>query len=84
MTAKSAKDIDKLNFEQAIFEMEGIVSKLESGEAGLEEATELYMRGQQLQEICNAKLSSARLQVEKINVAKGGALSLETFNREEG
>jgi exodeoxyribonuclease VII small subunit len=83
MTEKKLKDINGLNFEQALGELEDIVSSLESGEAGLDEAMAIYARGQQLRDVCNAKLASARLQVEKIQNDKGGNISVAAFNPAE-
>lgn len=84
MTQKTATDLNKLNFEQALLELEQIVSKLESGEAGLDEAMEIYQRGQQLKDYCAEKLSAAKLQVEKINLDPNGTnTGLSPFNSNE-
>jgi exodeoxyribonuclease VII small subunit len=80
MTAKNANDLSNLNFEQAMSQLEEIVSTLESGEAGLDEAMEIYSQGQKLKELCSAKLAKARLQVEKINSDKSGDISISAFN----
>jgi len=80
MTAKNVHDITKLNFEQALSQLEEIVSTLESGEAGLDEAMEIYAKGQQLKELCSAKLAKSRLQVEKINSDKDDNISISGFN----
>ena len=56
--------MDKKNtFEQAITELEDIVSKLEKGEDGLEESLALFEKGTSLAERCNKLLSEAEQKV---------------------
>ena len=71
-------DIAGLSFEQALAELEKIVSELESGQAPLESSIEVYERGAALKAHCEARLEAARLRVEKIVVGAGGATSAET------
>jgi exodeoxyribonuclease VII small subunit len=73
MVETAAENIANLTFEQALAELEDIVSKLESGQAPLEESIELYERGAQLKAHCEARLEAARLKVEKIVVGRDGA-----------
>jgi exodeoxyribonuclease VII small subunit len=70
-------DIAALSFEQALAELEKIVSELESGQAPLERSIEVYERGAALKSHCEARLEAARLRVEKIVVGAGGATSAE-------
>ncbi|ALL13941.1 exodeoxyribonuclease VII small subunit [Caulobacter henricii] len=70
-------DLGGLSFEQALAELEGIVSKLESGQAPLEQSIDLYERGAALKAHCEKKLEAARLKVEKIVLGQGGAVSAE-------
>ena len=65
-------DIAAMSFEQALAELETIVRALESGQAPLEQSIEQYERGAALKTHCEAKLSAARLKVEKIVVGAGG------------
>jgi len=81
MTTKKTADINKLSFEQALSELEDIVSTLEMGEADLDKAMEVYSRGQLLKEHCSKKLASSRLQVERINAENGKNLSISPFNQ---
>lgn len=71
-------DLGGLSFEQALAELEGIVSKLESGQAPLEQSIDLYERGASLKAHCEKKLEAARLKVEKIVLGQGGAVSAES------
>lgn len=62
----SDKPIKDLSFEEALEELEGIVEKLEAGDAPLEQSITIYQRGAQLKAHCEAKLKNAQLKVEKI------------------
>ena len=59
-------DINGLTFEKALAELEGIVQKLETGTAELEESIELYERGASLKAHCEGKLKAAQEKIEKI------------------
>ncbi len=75
MTA-APTDISALSFEQALAELETIVSELESGQAPLERSIGIYERGAALKALCEKRLEEARLRVEKI-VMQGGQASAE-------
>jgi len=68
----------ELSFEDALKQLEKIVSELESGQAPLEKSLELYQRGAELKALCEARLEAARLQVEKISLNKSGAVESVT------
>ncbi|MBX9615461.1 MAG: exodeoxyribonuclease VII small subunit [Brevundimonas sp.] len=61
-----------LSFEDALSRLEAIVSRLESGQAPLEESITLYEEGARLKGHCEARLKSAQLRVEKIVVGTDG------------
>lgn len=67
-----ADDIAGLSFEEALAQLEKIVSELESGQAPLEQSIALYERGARLKAHCEKRLDDARLRVEKIVVGQGG------------
>jgi exodeoxyribonuclease VII small subunit len=58
--------VDKLDYEQAFEELEGIVAALESGEHPLEEALSLFERGQELYQRCTGLLDKAELKVQQL------------------
>jgi exodeoxyribonuclease VII small subunit len=64
-------------FEEARVELEGIVARLESGDAGLEEAIALWERGEALYRMCLAKLDAAqgRIDVLAEEAARGSGES---------
>lgn len=74
--AANPKNITDLSFEDALKELEGIVRRLETGEASLEQAISDYERGMQLKSLCQQKLESAKLKVDKIVKQAEGQLAL--------
>jgi len=64
--------IAELSFEAALRRLEEIVRKLESGEASLDEAIELYSEGDRLKQQCEARLHAAQAKIEKIQLGRNG------------
>jgi exodeoxyribonuclease VII small subunit len=62
-----------LSFEDALSRLETIVSRLESGQAPLEESIILYEEGARLKVHCENRLKAAQLRVEKIVVGADGS-----------
>ena len=62
-----------LSFEDALSRLETIVSRLESGQAPLEESISLYEQGAKLKQQCEARLKAAQLRVDKIVVGADGS-----------
>lgn len=65
-------DINTLSFEDALRELEATVSRLEAGDATLDESIQLYERGARLREHCEQRLRDAEERVEKITLAANG------------
>jgi exodeoxyribonuclease VII small subunit len=55
------------SFEEAQRELEQIVQRLESGQAGVEEAIDLAERGEQLYRLCAGKLEAAEGRVDELS-----------------
>ncbi len=72
MTAKPANDIAGLKFEQAMAELESIVSRLERGDIPLEDSITAYERGEALKKHCDQLLKSAEMRIEKITLGADG------------
>jgi len=53
-------------FEEAQAELEQIVSRLEQGQASLDEALALWERGEKLYAACRAQLDSAQGKIEEL------------------
>ena len=64
--SNSLADISSLGYEDAIRELETIISGLESSQPSLEEALALYERGQALAQHCAALLDRAELRVRQL------------------
>lgn len=64
--------IAELSFEDALKELERIVARLESGEATLQEAIDLYERGDRLKRQCAARLDAAQARIEAIRTDADG------------
>ena len=74
------ESIKEMTFENALNELESIVSKLERGEVTLEESIAIYERGAKLKSHCEGKLKDAQLKVEKIVLDKDGKSETVPFN----
>lgn len=84
MSAQAAakEPVDKMSFEDALGELETIVSALESGKAPLEDSIQAYERGIALKKHCEKKLGEAQEKIEKISIGSDGSLKAEPFNPE--
>lgn len=72
---KIPDDIAALSFEDALKELEKIVSELEQGKVELEKSIEIYERGTALKAHCESKLKDAQTRIDKIVVDAGGNVS---------
>lgn len=78
---KASENIEKMSFETALAELEGIVRSLESGATPLEDSISAYERGMALKKHCETRLTDARLRVEKITLSADGTATGSTpFN----
>ncbi|GAB4575311.1 MAG: exodeoxyribonuclease VII small subunit [Anaerolineae bacterium] len=57
---------ENLTFEEALIQLEQIVSKLEEGDLTLEDSVALFEQGQQLSAFCQQLLDTAELRVQQI------------------
>ncbi len=55
-----------MTFEDAAKELEGIVERLERGDAGVDELTKLWERGEELYKICAEKLEGVQGKIEEL------------------
>ena len=65
-TAASERALSEPTFEEAQRELEQIVERLERGDAGVDELTKLWERGEELYRLCAAKLESVRGKIEEL------------------
>ncbi len=62
----SIKPVEELAYEEAMAELEKIVSTLEGDQKSLDQAMQLFERGQALAARCNALLEDAQLKIQKL------------------
>ncbi|NGZ74174.1 exodeoxyribonuclease VII small subunit [Saccharibacillus alkalitolerans] len=68
----------ELNFEQAMDQLEAIVTELERGDVPLEKSIDLFQRGMQLSQLCGQKLEQVERKIETI-VEEDGQLRRRNF-----
>src|SRR5258708_5905796 len=71
-------------FEEALGELEAILTEIEGGEVGLEESLAKYERGNFLIQHCRGVLNSAEKQIEQLSKAADGSLESEPMGEEQG
>ncbi len=64
--------IDEMSFEDAIRELEQVVTQLDRGDVALEDSIKLYERGAALKARCEAKLKEAEEKVAQITLDANG------------
>lgn len=67
--------ISEMTFEQAMSELERIVTQLERGDVPLEDSITLYERGAELKKRCEAKLKEAEQKVAAITLDEDGVVT---------
>ncbi|HET8607259.1 MAG TPA: exodeoxyribonuclease VII small subunit [Gaiellaceae bacterium] len=63
----STEPAEPESFEAAQAELEQVVQRLESGQAGVEEALALWERGERLYRFCATRLAAAEGKVEELS-----------------
>ena len=74
------KDLASISFEDALRELEGIVTSLERGDVSLDDAIAAFERGTVLKAHCQARLEEARMKVEQIKLPADGGPPIEAGN----
>ena len=63
---KTERAVEELSYEEALVELEEIVSALEGEQSQLDESIKLFERGQALAARCSALLEAAELKVKQV------------------
>jgi len=63
---RSERRLTEPTFEEAQRELESIVERLERGDAGVDELTKLWERGEELYRICATKLEVVKGKIEEL------------------
>ena len=64
--------VTDMSFEEAMRELEKVVSDLERGDVALEDSIKLYQRGANLRKHCEEKLKAAEEKVAQITLGEDG------------
>lgn len=64
--AKKSASIEELDYEEALAELEAVISDLENGPVGLDKSVERFEKGKLLLEHCQKLLDSAELKVRQL------------------
>jgi len=71
-----AKDTEaQPTFEQALSQLESIVTAIEQGKIGLQEAIAQYERGMKLIQYCRGVLSDAEAKIQQLQLGEDGRLT---------
>lgn len=68
----SERPIAEMTFEEALAELESVVTRLERGDVALDDSIKLYERGALLRQHCQDKLQQAEERVNRITLGDGG------------
>ncbi|MBE6468330.1 MAG: exodeoxyribonuclease VII small subunit [Alphaproteobacteria bacterium] len=73
------KQLEELSFEEAITQLETIVRELESGRTKLDDAVNAYEKAIKLKQLCESKLKSAQLKIEKLEITASDEVKTSEF-----
>ena len=82
--SKKANQTPPKSFEDALRELEQILSEIESGNVGLEESLAKYERGNFLIHHCRGVLNGAEKQIELLSKGPDGEVKAEPIDDEAG
>jgi exodeoxyribonuclease VII small subunit len=82
MAKKKPDDQGEPRFEERLVRLEQIVTKLESGDVGLDESLKLYAEGAGLIKECRKTLAEAEKKIAKLSEDAAGKLSTEPLEPE--
>ncbi|MDE1547847.1 exodeoxyribonuclease VII small subunit [Jeotgalibaca caeni] len=71
-------NVTDLSFEDAMKQLEAIVTKLESGDVPLEDALQQFQQGMQLSKYCQDTLNNAERTLTKMIAPDGSVQDFET------
>lgn len=69
---------EALSFEEAMAQLEKIVTTLEEGEVPLEKAIKMYQEGMTLSNVCHQKLKTVEKEMDRIITEDGEITTLQT------
>jgi exodeoxyribonuclease VII small subunit len=78
------KDLESINFEQALKELEDIVGKLENGDLELENCLKSFERGTKLLHLCEGKLNQTARKLEILRKTGDNKAEFQEFEPNNG
>jgi exodeoxyribonuclease VII small subunit len=72
---KNGDGAQELTFEQALAQLESIVSAIEQGKIGLQESISEYEKGIKLLRRCRAVLADAEMKIQQLQLGDDGKLT---------
>ena len=79
----SDNELNELSFEEALQKLEILVRELESGRIKLDDAVSAYEQAVALKKLCEDKLKSAQLKIEKLEVSANGEMTTTPLDTQE-
>lgn len=77
------EEINSLSFEEALQQLENLVRELESGRIKLDDAVNAYEKAVALKQLCENKLKSAQLKIEKLEITSNGEVQTSPLDTPE-
>ena len=68
----------ELSFEQALSNLEQIISEMESGEAPLESLVTHYQEGVKMLKLCRERIDSAEMKIKEVNESDGALIEKDS------
>jgi exodeoxyribonuclease VII small subunit len=82
MAKRKTDEQTELSFEERLARLDQIVTKLESGDVGLDESLKLYAEGAGLIKDCRKTLAEAEKKIAKLTEDAAGKLATEPLEAE--
>ncbi len=76
-------ELNELSFEDALQKLEILVRELESGRIKLDDAVSAYEKAVALKKLCEDKLKSAQLKIEKLEISSNGEMKTVPLDPQE-
>ncbi|MBE6447282.1 MAG: exodeoxyribonuclease VII small subunit [Alphaproteobacteria bacterium] len=76
------KDINKMEFEEALAELEKISVLLNEGKLSLKESVKLYEDGAKLKAHCSKILESVELKINQISLQSNGVIDIKDIRQD--
>lgn len=76
------EEYEKLSFEEAMIELEKVVSKLDAGEGTLDESISLFQKGVMLSKLCSTRLEEIEKRVRVLTDDGPGTKKEIAFDEE--